>query len=103
MTIAGMPPIPLPGQYVAAVIAEVVSPQNRMIACTKAPETFDASDASGLLGTSEVTDMSTQQMMALVLAYSGSYLPEPPAEKLPGEVTEEVEEINKSRRKKVLS
>ena len=45
MTIAGMPSIPMPGQYVAAVIAEVVAPPNRMLACTKAPDTFDAIEA----------------------------------------------------------
>ena len=102
MTIAGMPSIPLPGQYVAAVIAEVVSPLNRMLACVKAPDTFDATDASGLLQTSEVTEMKVQQMMALVLAYSGSYESEP-SKRLPKEVTEQVKEANTSRRKKALS
>ena len=63
MTIAGMPAIPLPGQYVAAVIAEVVAPCNRMLACTKAPETFDAYAASGMLQTHEVIPMTTQQLM----------------------------------------
>ena len=87
MTIAGMPAIPLPGQYVAAVIAEVVAPVNRMLACTKAPDMFNAMDASGLMQTSEVKEMSKQQLMALVLAYSGDYSREPPAHMLPREVS----------------
>ena len=61
MTIAGLPAIPLPGQYTAAVIATVVSPVNRIVACVKAPDTFDADQASGILGTHKVQDMSTQQ------------------------------------------
>ena len=47
MTISGMPAIPLPGQYVAAVIAVLVAPANRLLACVKAPDTFDADAASG--------------------------------------------------------
>ena len=70
MTIAGIPAIPMPGQYAAALIAEVVNPCNRFLACTKCPDTFDAVDASGILGTHEIKPMSTQQLMALTLAYS---------------------------------
>ena len=103
MTIAGMPPIPMPGQYVAAVIAVIVAPCNRMVACVKAPDTFDASDASGLLGTSEVKDMPPQQLMALVLAYSGDYAAEPKAHLLPPEIVESVSRENKSTRKKALT
>ena len=95
MTIAGMPAIPLPGQYVAALIAEVVAPANRLIACTKAPDTFDAEAASGLVGTHEVKDMSVQQLMALVIAYSGDYPEEPGAHKLPKMVNETMKEANK--------
>lgn len=73
MTIAGMPAIPLPGQYVAAFIVEVVAPCNRYLAAIKAPDTFDAVDASGILGTHEVKTMPREQIMALVLAYSGGY------------------------------
>ena len=91
MTIAGIPAIPLPGQYVAAFITEVVSPCNKIVACTKAPDTFDAMDASGLLKTSEVKTMSTQQLMALVLAYSGGYQGEPTAHRLPRKIAEEIE------------
>lgn len=95
MTIAGMPAIPLPGQYVAALIAEVVAPANRLVACTKAPDTFDAVAASGLIGTHEVKDMSVQQLMALVIAYSGDYPEEPHPHKLPREVKETMKEANK--------
>ena len=95
MTIAGMPAVPMPGQYAAATIAIIVSPINRMIAAMKCPDTFDADAASGLLGTSEVKEMSKEQLMALVLAYSGGYPDEPPAHKLPEEVTEAVKQANK--------
>lgn len=95
MTIAGMPAIPMPGQYVAAVISEVVAPCNRLLACTKAPETFDAMDASGILGTHEIKTMSTQQLMALVIAYSGGVKREPHAHKLPRDVVENVRRANK--------
>ena len=94
MTIAGIPAIPLPGQYVAAFIAEVVSPCNRFVACTKAPDTFDAMDASGLMTTSEVTTMTTQQLMALVLAYSGGFQGEPSAHRLPKKVNQQMEMEN---------
>ena len=88
MTIAGLPAIPMPGQYVAAIIAEIVAPVNRLVACTKAPDTFDADAASGILGTHEVKDMSVQQLMALVIAYSGDASQEPTAHKLPKDVSE---------------
>ena len=94
MTISGMPAVPLPGQYVAAVIAEIVAPCNRLLACTKAPETFDADAASGLLGTHEVKDMPFQQLMSLVLAYSGGYPGEPAAHRIPKMVSENMKKEN---------
>lgn len=100
MTIAGMPAVPLPGQYVAALIAEVVSPCNYMIAAVKAPDTFDATDASGLTGGSEVRTMEYQQLMALVLAYAGGYGDEPAGHMLPSTVEEAVKEANQSKRTK---
>ena len=102
MTIAGMPAIPLPGQYVAAVIATCVAPCNRLVACTKAPDAFDAFDASGLTGTSEVTEMTPQQLMALVIAYSGGYDSEPPAHKVPHLVEDQVRKANESTKVKKL-
>lgn len=100
MTIAGMPAIPLPGQYVAALIAEVVAPCNYMIAAVKAPDTFDATDASGLLAQSEVKRMEPQQLMALIIAYAGGYGGEPGNEKLPRSVAEKVKEANANPRTK---
>ena len=103
MTIAGMPPIPLPGQYVAAVIATVVAPCNRMLACVKAPDTFDAAMASGFMGSPEVQDMTPQQLMALVIAYSAGFPQEPPSGRLPVEVVEAVAAENQSKRKKAIA
>lgn len=103
MTIAGMPPVPLPGQYVAAVIATCVSPCNRMLACVKAPDTFDAAMASGFLGQPEVKDMEYQQLMSLTIAYSGGFPHEPPGEKLGAEILEAVAKENESTRKKALA
>lgn len=98
MTIAGMPAIPLPGHYAAAVIAEVVAPANRMVACVKAPDTFDADAASGIMGTHEIKEMSTQQLMSLVIAYSGGFGNEPAAHMLPKSVTDQVVKSNEDRR-----
>lgn len=91
MTIAGMPAIPLPGQYTAAVIASVVSPMNRMVACTKAPDTFDAISASGLVSTHEIKPMSSEQLMSLVIAYSGGLTEEPPAHILPKALSDQIQ------------
>ena len=104
MTIAGMPPVPLPGQYVAAVIATVVSPCNRMVACMKAPDTFDAFDASGLLGgekKDEPDKMKFQQLISLVIAYSAGYRGEPQIERLDDSIRDLVESENTSERIKL--
>lgn len=100
MTIAGMPAVPLPGQYAAALIAEVVAPANRMLACIKTPDTFDAFDASGLMKSFEVKDMPKEQMMSLVLAYSGEYTGEPAPHMLGKEVGEMVMAENLSDERK---
>ena len=94
LTIAGMPAIPLPGQYVAALIAEVVAPPNRMIACMKSPDTFDGAVATGIEESFEVKPMEFQQLMALVIAYSGGYGGEPSQTKLPKDVKEIVRKEN---------
>jgi hypothetical protein len=96
MTIAGIPAIPLPGQYVAAVISEVVAPANRLVAVMKSPDTFDAADASGLMKTSEVKDMTKQQLMALTLYYSGEGKKEPPASRLPRKMSSALSEMNEN-------
>lgn len=88
LTIAGMPAVPLPGQYAAAVIAIVVSPANRFVACTKVPETFDAVAASGLFESFELRAMRPEQLMSLVLAYSGGLGGEPAMQRLPPDVAQ---------------
>jgi hypothetical protein len=103
MTIAGMPAIPLPGQYVAALIAEVVAPCNWMLASIKAPDTFDAFDATGIMDDVEVEPMKHEQMMALVLAYGGGYTQEPTRLKLKPEIVEEVKKANQSTKSKALN
>ena len=87
MTIAGLPPVPLPGQYAAAVIAIVVGPANRFLAAAKVPETFDAIAASGLEGTVEIKPLRQETMFGLVMAYSGGYGGEP-SPRLNAEVNE---------------
>lgn len=94
MTIAGMPAIPLPGQYTAALISEIVAPANRLLACTKAPDTFDAEAASGMMETSTVKDMGIQQLMSIVIAYSGDYTKEPAAHVLPAEIKQHMKKEN---------
>jgi hypothetical protein len=104
MTIAGMPPVPLPGQYVAAVIATVVSPCNRMVAAMKAPDSFDAFDASGLIGgehKDEPDKMKFQQLISLVIAYSAGYRGEPMSQRMEPKIAELVEAENTSERIKL--
>lgn len=103
MTIAGMPAVPMPGQYAAALISEVVSPCNRLLATTKAPDTFDACAASGMMETHEVKPMSVQQLMALVLAYSGGSNQEPQRHVISDEVRDSVMRENESKRAKAQS
>lgn len=95
MTIAGMPAIPLPGQYTAALIATIVAPSNRFIACTKAPDTFDAVIASGLQEEMRVVPMKVEQLMSLVMAYSGGIGAEPEVHKLPKVVGEQMAKHSK--------
>lgn len=95
LTIAGMPPVPLPGQFVAAVIAVVVSPANRFVACARVPDTFDAVVASGLHQDFEVRPMRVEQMLSLVVAYSGGLGGEPPAERLNSEVVKMMQKESK--------
>lgn len=76
LEIAGMPSEPLPGQYAAAVIAVLVAPCNRIVAAHRAPNTYDAISASGLLGEVEVKEMTATQMVSLVMVYSSGHFPE---------------------------
>lgn len=88
MTIVAMPAVPLPGQYAAAVIAIVVAPPNRIIAAFRCPDTFDAVAAAGITEPFEVKPMRPEQIIALVMLYSGGYGGQPPMERLPREVRE---------------
>ena len=99
MTIAGMPAIPLPGQYVAAVISEIVAPPNRILACTKAPDTFDAASALVAEEQTEVKSMTTTQLISLVLLYSGGFPDEPQGHKLSRDVAETMIRANTSEKK----
>jgi hypothetical protein len=94
MTIAGLPAVPLPGQYAAAVVAICVAPCNRLMAAMKVPDTFDAAAASGLMEDQQVIPMRPEQMMALVMAYSGGYGGEPAMQRLGEEVKEVVKKDN---------
>lgn len=71
LTIAGLPAQALPAQYVAAVIATVVRPANMLVASTRAPEAFDAMNASGIMSSTEVQPVTVEQMQSLVMAYAG--------------------------------
>lgn len=95
MTICGMPPVPLPAQYAAAVIAIVVSPANRMVAAMKCPDTFDALQASGLQGTVQIEKAPPEQMIALVTAYSGGFGGEGAMQRLDSEIVEIVKKEGK--------
>jgi hypothetical protein len=100
MTIAGMPAVPLPGQFTAALIAEVVSPCNRLLACIKSPDTFDAFNASGVNQEFAVLDMPKEQLMSLVLAYSGDFPNEPQRGRLPRNIETEYKETQKQEKTK---
>lgn len=95
LSLGGLPAVPLPGQYAAAVIAILVSPANRMIAAMKAPDTFDAVAASGLQETVQIRPTPKEQMIALVMAYSGGLGGEPIGQVLPIETSEYVKKENK--------
>ena len=88
LELAGLPSEPLPGQYVAAVLATLVAPCNRLVAAHRVPETYDAESASGLKGPSEVLPMTSQQMVSLVMAYSAGEFSDIPGWKL--EIEDEV-------------
>lgn len=64
LTLAGLPGDQLPGQFVAALIAHVVSPANMIVAAYRAPDTYDAVKASGLQGSVVVVPMSHQMYSA---------------------------------------
>lgn len=70
LRVAGLPPSPVPGAYVAAVIAKLVAPCNRQVACHSAPESFDLMAAAGVTGTSQVVPTKREQLLGLVAVFS---------------------------------
>lgn len=70
LNVAGLPPTPLPGAYVAATICKLVHPCNRLVAAMNAPESFDAMSASGLNGEPVEVITTQKQMLSLVLEFS---------------------------------
>lgn len=86
LTISGLPAQQLPGQYVAAVIATAVAPVNWLAAAARAPQCFDAVNASGLSEEHEVREMPMEQMQSLVIAYGGHATLEPIGHHLPNDV-----------------
>lgn len=77
LTMAGLPAVPMPAEYVAAVIYVLVAPVNRMVAASRAPEAYDAVKASGLAAPVEIEAVRQETMMSLVQAYSSGYLTDP--------------------------
>lgn len=69
---AGLPPVPLPGAYVAAVICKLIAPCNRLVAASSAPESFDVMSAVGLTGESVKIITTKEQMYALVVYFSSA-------------------------------
>lgn len=69
---AGLPPVPLPGAYIAAVICKLVTPCNRLIAAASSPESFDVMSAVGLTGESKEIITTKSQMYALVVYFSSA-------------------------------
>lgn len=69
---AGLPPVPLPGAFVAAVICKLCAPCNRLVAAASAPESFDVLSAVGLNSESVKIITSKEQMYALVVYFSSA-------------------------------
>lgn len=100
LTIAGLPAAPVMGQYIAAVIALVVAPSNRIVACFCAPDNFDAGKASGLEGPVEIVRMEPEQLQGLVAAFSAASHFDEPHPRIT-QVPEETEAVSKARPAKV--
>lgn len=69
---AGLPSVPLPGAYVAAVICKLIAPCNRLLAAASSPESYDVMSASGIQGTSTKVITTKEQMYALVVVFSSA-------------------------------
>ena len=91
LTVAGIPAMELPGQYVAAVICRVVAVPNRLVAARQAPASFDGHAASGVEGAPAIVPVSRKQMIALVMVYSSNQVIDCSGNTLPDMVREEVQ------------
>lgn len=69
---AGLPPVPLPGAYVAAVICKLVHSCNRLVAAASAPESFDVLSAVGLNSETKTIITTKEQMYSLVVYFSSA-------------------------------
>lgn len=72
LAVAGLPPTPLSGANVAAVICKLVCPCNRMVAAFCAPQSFDVLAAAGLVQESVVKNTTREQMVSLVTYFSSA-------------------------------
>lgn len=72
LRVAGLPPVPLPGAFVAATICKLVAPCNRLVAAASSPESFDALSASGITGEPVEIITTKQQMYSLVTYFSSA-------------------------------
>lgn len=72
LRIAGLPAVPLPGAYCAAVICKLIAPCNRLLAAAACPESFDAMSASGIAQESVKVITTKEQMYALVIYFSSA-------------------------------
>lgn len=72
LRVAGLPPVPLPGAFVAATICKLVAPCNRLVAAASAPESFDVLSMSGMVGEPVQIITTKEQMYALVTYFSSA-------------------------------
>ncbi|MDE0684978.1 MAG: hypothetical protein OXI63_18810, partial [Candidatus Poribacteria bacterium] len=70
---AGLPSMQLPAEYIACMIARVVSPCNRLVAATRAPRGYAGIKATGLTEEPVIETVEPEVMVALVVAFSGGY------------------------------
>lgn len=68
----GLPAVPLPGAFCAAVICKLVKPCNRLLAAASCPESYDVMSASGLTGDSMQIITTKEQMTSLVVYFSSA-------------------------------
>ena len=100
LRLAGIPAVPLPGQYVAALICKLVAPANRLTAAIRAPRTFEAENAAGVTGPVAVKETTPEQMMSLVLYFSSTQAADIPEQGVDPRVVEAVlEQIKKQGEK----